>query len=74
MDNIKPTLFFIFAALLFWFLGPIMVKYQLRFHKKHNPNLVEKAPGIFKGMKIFFQVFSIICVLFAFIMLFGIKI
>ncbi len=74
MDNLKPTLFFIFAALLFWFIGPIIVKYQLKFHNKHNPKLVEKTPGIFKGMKIFFRVFSIICIIFAFIVLLGIKI
>ena len=74
MDNIKPTLFFIFAALIFWFVGSLIVKYQLSFHKKHNPKLVKKAPGIFKWLKIFFQIFPIICVLFAFIMLFGIKV
>jgi len=70
----KPTLFLIFAALIFWFVVPIIVKLQLRFHKKHYPNLVEKSPGIFKGMKIFLQVFSIICVFFAFVVLFEIKI
>lgn len=73
MGNTKVALFFTFAALLFWFIGPIIVRFQLMFHNKYNPKLVEKSPKIFKGMKIFFRAFSIICIIFAFIVFFGIK-
>ena len=67
----EAPLFFIFAALFFWFGGPVIVNRLFKFHTVHNPKLVEKAPGIFTGFKIFFKVFSFLCLILALLILFG---
>lgn len=62
--KIGLSLFFIFGFFFFRIIGPIITGKLKSFHEKHNPSLVDKAPGIFKFFNLFFKAFAIFCLVY----------
>lgn len=62
-DKIEFSLFFVFAFFFFRITGKIMVRKLKKFHLKHNPKLVESAPGIFTFFTLFYKAASIMCLI-----------
>jgi hypothetical protein len=63
--KIGLSLFFIFGFFFFRVIGPIISRKLKDFHNRNNTGIVEKAPGIFKFVSLFFKAFALFCLIYA---------
>ena len=59
-EKLITTGVLLFSFMFFSFLGPILASRLKEFHEIHNPQIVKKAPWIFKMFEFIPKAFAII--------------